>query len=132
MLEIAKELDRLGTSLRELSSNIKAFIDSSEETEATLETEESDSVKLLTVHKSKGLEFPVCDCCRYISGKGKVMVPLTYLTGEDGYIVPESNQRKKVIPLNRSCIWKRRKRIWKRKKEPFTCCLFHEPGKCLW
>ena len=59
MLEIAKELDILGTSLRELSSNLKAFVDSSEESEATIENEESNSVKLMTVHKSKGLEFPV-------------------------------------------------------------------------
>ena len=59
MLELARELDRLGSSLRELSSNLKAFVDSSEESEASLETEESDSVKIMTVHKSKGLEFPV-------------------------------------------------------------------------
>jgi len=59
MLELAKELDRLGSSLRELSLNLKAFVDSSEESEASLETEESDSVKIMTVHKSKGLEFPI-------------------------------------------------------------------------
>ncbi|CCU83939.1 UvrD/REP helicase [Mesotoga infera] len=59
LLELAKDLDRMGSSLRELSSNIKAFIDSSDESEAALETEESDSVKILTVHKSKGLEFPI-------------------------------------------------------------------------
>lgn len=59
MLEMAKELDRLGSSLRELSSNLKAFVQSSEESEASLETEDSDSVKLITVHKSKGLEFPI-------------------------------------------------------------------------
>ncbi len=59
LIELAQDLDRMGSSLRELSSNIRAFVDSSDESEATLETEESDSVKILTVHKSKGLEFPI-------------------------------------------------------------------------
>lgn len=93
MLEIAKELDRLGTSLRELSSNIKAFIDSSEETEATLETEESDSVKLLTVHKSKGLEFPVVIVADTF-WKGKSDGSPYILTGEDGYIVSREQPKK--------------------------------------
>ncbi|MFO7882746.1 MAG: UvrD-helicase domain-containing protein [Kosmotogaceae bacterium] len=99
LLEISKELDRLGTTLRELSSNLKSFVDITEETEATLESEQSDSVKLLTVHKSKGLEFPiviVADCFWYEKNQTEPKL----LFGEDGYLISEKqtgNEDKTII-----------------------------------
>ena len=58
-LQISKELDELGTSLREFSRNVVVYVEESQEGEASLENEKSDSVKIMTVHQSKGLEFPV-------------------------------------------------------------------------
>jgi len=58
-LQISKELDALGTSLREFSRNVAIYVEESQEGEASLENEKSDSVKIMTVHQSKGLEFPV-------------------------------------------------------------------------
>jgi ATP-dependent exoDNAse (exonuclease V) beta subunit len=58
-LQISKELDALGTSLREFSKNVAIYVEESQEGEASLENEKSDSVKIMTVHQSKGLEFPV-------------------------------------------------------------------------
>ncbi|MFW6172817.1 MAG: UvrD-helicase domain-containing protein, partial [Elusimicrobiota bacterium] len=92
LLEISKELDRLGTTLRELSSNLKTFVDMTEETEATLESEQSNSVKLLTVHKSKGLEFPVvilADCFWQENNQKEPKL----LFGEDGYLISEKQSK---------------------------------------
>ena len=58
-LQISKQLDSLGISLREFSRNIKLYSEEADEGEAALENEKSDSVKIMTVHQAKGLEFPV-------------------------------------------------------------------------
>jgi ATP-dependent exoDNAse (exonuclease V) beta subunit len=59
LLDIAREMDSYGTSLREITKNIKFFIDNNDEREASLESEKADNIKLMTVHRSKGLEFPI-------------------------------------------------------------------------
>ena len=54
----AKRLDESGVSLRELVRMLnKAGLD--DEEQATIESEETDAVKIMTVHKAKGLEFPI-------------------------------------------------------------------------
>ncbi len=54
----ARELDEAGLSLRELVRVLnKVGLD--DEEQASIESEETDAVKIMTVHKAKGLEFPV-------------------------------------------------------------------------
>ena len=65
LLDIAREMENYGSTLREITKNIKYYIDNNDEREASLESEKSDNVKLMTVHKAKGLEFPIvilADC----------------------------------------------------------------------
>ncbi|MDD3564057.1 MAG: UvrD-helicase domain-containing protein [Methanothrix sp.] len=54
----AKRLDEAGVSLRELVRMLdKVGLD--DEEQASIESEETDAVKIMTVHKAKGLEFPI-------------------------------------------------------------------------
>ena len=54
----ARRLDEAGVSLRELVRMLnKVGLD--DEEQASIESEETDAVKIMTVHKAKGLEFPI-------------------------------------------------------------------------
>ncbi len=59
ILDIAREFHE------EYSGSIEDFIDyieeikNVEESQAKIETEDADVVKLMTIHKAKGLQFPV-------------------------------------------------------------------------
>ncbi len=53
-----KDVDEAGLSLRELVKVLnKVGLD--DEEQASIESEETDAIKIMTVHKAKGLEFPV-------------------------------------------------------------------------
>lgn len=57
-VEVSKDLSNEGYSLREFVSQMKRY-SPDEEGEASLESEEGDVVRIMTIHKSKGLQFPV-------------------------------------------------------------------------
>lgn len=54
----ARRLDEAGVSLRELVRMLDS-VGLEDEEQATIESEETDAVKIMTVHKAKGLEFPI-------------------------------------------------------------------------
>ncbi len=58
LIEASRTLDEAGLSLREVISRLESFgFDDVEP--ASVESEETDAVKVMTVHKAKGLEFPI-------------------------------------------------------------------------
>lgn len=54
----ARRLDEAGVSLRELVRMLKK-VGLDDEEQASIESEETNAVKIMTVHKAKGLEFPI-------------------------------------------------------------------------
>jgi ATP-dependent helicase/nuclease subunit A len=58
MINEAEQYDNLANSFAELIKLLKNSTEVDEQ-EAVLEDEKSDSVKIMTIHKSKGLEFPI-------------------------------------------------------------------------
>ena len=62
--KIVKNLESLGYSPYELSSYFDDMIDNGLDIKYKVNTKSSNSVKIMNIHKSKGLEFPVC----YYSG----------------------------------------------------------------
>jgi len=58
LIEASRTLDEAGLSLREVISRLETFgFDEIEP--ASVESEETDAVRVMTVHKAKGLEFPI-------------------------------------------------------------------------
>ncbi len=58
LIEASRILDETGLSLREVISRLETFgLDDVEP--ASVESDETDAVKVMTVHQAKGLEFPI-------------------------------------------------------------------------
>lgn len=60
LIDLARRFDGMaGTSFRSFVEFLESEVAASEATEAPLLEQEGDGVRLMTVHKTKGLEFPV-------------------------------------------------------------------------
>lgn len=62
--KLAKNLDDLGYNPYTFANYLEKMIESDEEIKYKLSTVSTDAVKIMNIHKSKGLEFPIC----YYSG----------------------------------------------------------------
>lgn len=62
--KLAKNLDNLGYNPYTFASYLEEMIESDEEIKYKLNTSSLEAVKIMNIHKSKGLEFPIC----YFSG----------------------------------------------------------------
>ena len=58
-IEIVQEFESKGSSLQMIRAYFEERVDTDEEPKANLSTEDTDAVKIMTVHTAKGLEFPV-------------------------------------------------------------------------
>ncbi|OQB50098.1 MAG: ATP-dependent DNA helicase PcrA [bacterium ADurb.Bin157] len=63
-LGVVRDFERNGiyTSLRDFLAYVDKILETGDEEEAGLGLEDKDAVKILTIHKSKGLEFPIVIC----------------------------------------------------------------------
>jgi len=67
LFDIAKNLSKMGYTVYDFKDYISKMIDSKNEITYKVSTASTDSVKIMNIHKSKGLEFPIC----YFSGYHK-------------------------------------------------------------
>ena len=65
--EMASNLSSLGYTLKDFIEYLNQVIETKEEIKYSLNIETTNNVKLMNIHKSKGLEFPIC----YFSGLHK-------------------------------------------------------------
>jgi len=60
IIQMASNLKGLGYTLEEFSSFLKQMIHNNEEIKIPANSESTNSVQIMTIHKSKGLEYPIC------------------------------------------------------------------------
>ena len=60
LLELSKNVENLGFSIVDFSNYLNEMIDSDQEIKYKEGKSNSISVKIMNIHKSKGLEFPIC------------------------------------------------------------------------
>lgn len=60
IIQTASNLKKLGFTLEDFSSYLMNTIESEKEIKLPVNTELGNSVKIMTIHKSKGLEYPIC------------------------------------------------------------------------
>lgn len=58
--DLSKNLSSIDVSILELGNYLQSFKDNNEKIEITNSAIANDKVKIMTIHKSKGLEFPFC------------------------------------------------------------------------
>ena len=67
LLKIAKDCDKLAYQPTDFYNYLSEVLETGLDIKLSLNKEESNSVKIMTIHASKGLEFPIC----YFSGLSK-------------------------------------------------------------
>ena len=92
LLNLSKSLTQLGYTPYELSEYIKEMVEGKNEIKYSLNTNVGNNVKIMNIHKSKGLEFHIC----YYSGLHKAfnisdLKQLFTIDNELGIIVPHIN-----------------------------------------
>ena len=91
LVDMAREASRSALAVREFIEMIElAATDDAREAEAALVEEEADVVTVMTVHKSKGLEFPVVIVPELNRATGRRNWPLFEFAAEMGIAVPIS------------------------------------------
>jgi len=97
LIEIFSQLQLRGKNLSEIINFLDLNYEENAEGLSQLELDESDTVKILTVHKAKGLEFPVIILADINHGMGGGSESVNY-SQKYGFVVKN--------PVTRSNIWK--------------------------
>ena len=96
LIKVAINCDKLGYTIKDFYEYLNEVLEDGLDIKLALNKEDSNSVKIMTIHASKGLEFPIC----YFSGLSKKfniddLKNLFYFSGEYGFITPYFEQSPK-------------------------------------
>lgn len=89
LIKVAENCDKLGYQIKDFYEYLNEVLEEGLDITLALNKENSNSVKIMTIHASKGLEFPVC----YFSGLSKKfniddLKHLFYFQDKYGFILP--------------------------------------------
>ena len=89
LIKVAINCDKLGYSIKDFYEYLNEVLEDGLDITLALNKEDSNSVKIMTIHASKGLEFPIC----YFSGLSKKfniddLKNLFYFSDKYGFIIP--------------------------------------------
>ena len=93
ILKMALDLGNVGYTIYEFRDYLSEIIDKNYEIKYTEFTDSSDAVRILTIHKSKGLEYPICYYASLYSKFNKTEATDKILfDSKYGIILPEVNK----------------------------------------
>ena len=89
LIKVAINCDKLGYTIKDFYEYLNEVLDEGLDIKLALNKEDSNSVKIMTIHASKGLEFPIC----YFGGLSKKfniddLKNLFYFSDKYGFIIP--------------------------------------------
>ena len=89
LIKVAINCDKLGYQIKDFYEYLDEVLTEGLDITLALNKENSNSVKIMTIHASKGLEFPIC----YFSGLNKKfniddLKSLFYFSDKYGFIIP--------------------------------------------
>lgn len=100
LIKVAINCDKLGYDIKDFYEYLNEVLDEGLDITLALNKEDSNSVKIMTIHASKGLEFPIC----YFSGLSKKfniddLKNLFYFSDKYGFIIPYFDESPKSTIL---------------------------------
>lgn len=100
LIKVAQNCDKLGYQINDFLNYLNEVLEDGLDITLALNKEESNSVKIMTIHASKGLEFPIC----YFSGLSKKfniddLKNLFYFSDKYGLIIPYFDKSPKTTIL---------------------------------
>ena len=100
LIKVAINCDKLGYDIKDFYEYLNEVLAEGLDITLALNKEDSNSVKIMTIHASKGLEFPIC----YFSGLSKKfniddLKNLFYFSDKYGFIIPYFDESPKSTIL---------------------------------
>ena len=100
LIKVAINCDKLGYDIKNFYEYLNEVLEEGLDITLALNKEDSNSVKIMTIHASKGLEFPIC----YFSGLSKKfniddLKNLFYFSDKYGFIIPYFDESPKSTIL---------------------------------
>lgn len=100
LIKVAVNCDKLGYDIKDFYEYLNEVLDDGLDITLALNKEDSNSVKIMTIHASKGLEFPIC----YFSGLSKKfniddLKNLFHFSDKYGLIIPYFDESPKSTIL---------------------------------